>query len=146
MSITRAQIVVAAREYINTPFEHQGRIKGVAVDCVGLIFGVAINTGAIPAGSEIPNDYRRGGDGALMETLLSHYMDKLDSWTDAGIGDVLAMAYSPAIPQHCMIVTARDGDEITVIEAGAQCVVEHRLDASFRRRMHSAYRVKGLVD
>lgn len=38
---TRAEVVAEAREWIGTPFVHQGRVKGVAADCVGLVIGVA---------------------------------------------------------------------------------------------------------
>lgn len=146
MSITRTDILVEARTWLRTKYEHQGRIKGLSVDCVGFIFGVAINTGAIPADSEIPHNYEQGGDGFTMEALLNHYLNKLNAWTDARTGDVLVMAYSPAIPQHCMIVTSHIDDEITVIEAGRDSVVEHRIDDSTKRRLHSAYMVRGIVD
>ena len=35
------KIVKTAREWVNTPFHHQGRVKGDGVDCAGLIIGVA---------------------------------------------------------------------------------------------------------
>ncbi|NDC56413.1 MAG: hypothetical protein EBZ69_06345 [Alphaproteobacteria bacterium] len=35
--LTRMDIVREAREWINTPFKHQGALKGVACDCIGLI-------------------------------------------------------------------------------------------------------------
>lgn len=33
---TRAQIVECARTFLGTPFRHQGRLKGTALDCIGL--------------------------------------------------------------------------------------------------------------
>ena len=35
----------AAREYLGTPFQHQGRLKGMACDCVGLPYMVAEELG-----------------------------------------------------------------------------------------------------
>jgi hypothetical protein len=35
-------IVREARSYIGTPFKHQGREKGVAIDCLGVVLGVAV--------------------------------------------------------------------------------------------------------
>ncbi len=34
-------IVSEARSWLGTPFKHQGRVKGVGCDCIGLIAGVA---------------------------------------------------------------------------------------------------------
>ena len=35
------EVVVEARTWLGTPFRHQGRIKNVGVDCLGLLVGVA---------------------------------------------------------------------------------------------------------
>ena len=39
--IARAEIVRCARTWIGTPFHHQGRLRGVGVDCAGLVIEVA---------------------------------------------------------------------------------------------------------
>src|ERR1044071_9022478 len=41
----RAHLVATARQYIGTPFADQGRVKGLAVDCVGLVLSVAEDCG-----------------------------------------------------------------------------------------------------
>lgn len=38
---TRQQVYECAQTWIGTPFHHQARLKGVGVDCLGLIIGVA---------------------------------------------------------------------------------------------------------
>jgi NlpC/P60 family putative phage cell wall peptidase len=40
MTLTRAQIVVATRDWIGTPYQHQASLKGVGCDCLGLVRGV----------------------------------------------------------------------------------------------------------
>ena len=40
--LTRMDIVREAREWINTPFKHQGALKGVACDCIGLIKAIGM--------------------------------------------------------------------------------------------------------
>ncbi len=40
MTITRDQIVSAARGWVGTPYHHQGSVKGVGCDCLGLVRGV----------------------------------------------------------------------------------------------------------
>ena len=42
---TREQVVAKAREYLKTPFCHQGRIKNQALDCVGLLLCVGEELG-----------------------------------------------------------------------------------------------------
>ena len=39
-AITRAKIVAAARGWIGTPYQHQGSLRGVGCDCLGLVRGV----------------------------------------------------------------------------------------------------------
>jgi hypothetical protein len=41
------QILAAARSWLGTPWRHQGRLKGVAVDCGGLIIGVGKELGLL---------------------------------------------------------------------------------------------------
>ena len=43
----RSRIVATAREYLLTPFHHQGRKKGVGIDCVGLIACVGHELGIL---------------------------------------------------------------------------------------------------
>lgn len=43
--ITVATLLAIARSWIDTPYHHQGRIKGVGVDCIGLIIGIAQDIG-----------------------------------------------------------------------------------------------------
>ena len=40
MSITRSQIVRAARSWIGTPYHHQASLKGAGTDCIGLVRGL----------------------------------------------------------------------------------------------------------
>ncbi len=42
---SRKQISAKAREYLGTKFQHQGRLKGISCDCVGLPYMVAEEMG-----------------------------------------------------------------------------------------------------
>lgn len=136
MNELQHQIIDEAREWLGTPFHHQGRLKGVGVDCVGLIIGVgrALNLqkdyidegdySNIPDGSmeakvndvliRIPRDYRQPGD-------IVHF-----AWT--------------AIPQHLGILT----DQNTVIHAlghdGHGKVVETHLAPAHLKRVRAVFR------
>jgi cell wall-associated NlpC family hydrolase len=45
----RVEIVAAARAWLNTPFHHAGRVKGVGVDCLQLLIAVYAEVGLLPA-------------------------------------------------------------------------------------------------
>lgn len=55
---TRDKIVAAARGWLNTPFHHQGRVKGVGVDCLQLLVAVYQEAGLLPADVD-PGNYAR---------------------------------------------------------------------------------------
>lgn len=48
-------ITQVALTWLNTPYHHQARVKGVGVDCAQLVAGVAEECGLIPAGTVIQN-------------------------------------------------------------------------------------------
>lgn len=45
----RAEIVAVALAWLNTPFHHAGRVKGVGVDCLQLLVAVYSEVGLLPA-------------------------------------------------------------------------------------------------
>ena len=133
----RHKIIAEAREWINTPFQHQGRTKGTAVDCIGLIYGVAKNLGIAPDG--LPQEfigYTRIPDNGKLEQALDKYMDRI-RMSEVQPGDVYLMAYSRHAPQHVGITTGK-----TLIHAFARKCVEHTLSNSWRRRICGAYRFR----
>lgn len=48
MIATRADIVEEAKTWINTPYHHEGRMKGVGVDCAQLLYAVYQACSIIP--------------------------------------------------------------------------------------------------
>jgi cell wall-associated NlpC family hydrolase len=68
MSIAH-DMVLAARECLGTPFQHQGRVPGVGLDCVGVAIyaarGVGLNPVDVQGYGETPNN------GALRTALNS---------------------------------------------------------------------------
>lgn len=47
MTVTRKDAVAEARAWLGTPFQHQGCLKGVACDCIGLVKGVGLALGLV---------------------------------------------------------------------------------------------------
>jgi len=129
-------IINEARGWIDTPFVHQGRTKGQAVDCAGLIIGVAEAIGAIGDFEDLAN-YPRSPDGTMRGVLNKHLDRKLVM--DQKSGDVLFFAFA-RIPQHLAILT----DCNTIIHAYETSgrVVEHIYDDVWRRMVRGVYAFK----
>lgn len=142
-AVTPDSIVLAARSYLGTPFRHQGRLKRVGVDCVGLLVGVARELG-IWGDSIDHTAYRRREDGTiLMEMLETHLVIKsLDD--PLRPGDILAMRHS--VPQHVAIVSeAFPNGEFQIIHALDSGVVEHRLSTRWRRKIVGVFEFPGVA-
>lgn len=131
-------LVEAARGYRGTPFVHQGRVRGIGVDCVGLIAGAARDAG-LPV-SPVPANYGRMPDGQLERELEArcervHYLEEME------VGDILLFRVYSLRPRHVALVTCLD--PLTMIHAyeGAETVAEHTLDMWWFTRIHSIWRL-----
>lgn len=139
---TRQDILLEARAWIGTRWMHQQSLKGVACDCIGLVKGVAINVGLLPADfatrPEVTqfSGYGRRPDGRLIRAL-DLFLDRV---TRPELGDVLLMRFDQN-PQHVAIVS-----DIGIIHshASARRVVEHRLDDLWTQRIVAIYRFRGV--
>ena len=148
--ITRDAVVAEARTWLDTPFRHQGRLKGVGVDCLGIIVEVGKAIGAVSRSAVNATDYgdataidyghipkpSRMGDG-----LRTHLVSI--SIASAGAGDIVWMAWRTELhPQHLGILT-----DIGILHAysGIKKVVEHPLDTAWRARFKAAYRFPGVA-
>lgn len=105
--IGRAAIVEEARTWLGTPFQHQARLKGVGVDCLGLI-------GEVGAALKLPGteawrtseEFRGYGPTPRPDLLLAaceRYLDRI-ALASVGLGDILLMAFK-VFPQHFAIVS-----------------------------------------
>lgn len=130
--VTRAAVVAEARSWINTPFHHQAEIKGIGVDCGGLMRGVSIALGLIPANYRdlVPpslHGYSREPHGDLGRELCDLYLHRIDPAT-VRPGDVVVVQWNGP-PRH-MAIVASDGNGPTMIHAENERwkkVVEHTL-------------------
>jgi len=142
-NITPREIVESARAALGTPFRHQGRSAGRALDCAGLIVHVANrNNFAISdreAYPELPN-------GELEAVLAQHVAAGVIhriALPEMQPGDVVLMRFEkePA-PRHLGIL----GYDNTLIHAWAITgkVCEHLIDAAWLRRIVGAWRFSGV--
>lgn len=138
--VTGRQIVKEARTYIGTPFHHQGRLKGIGVDCVGLLTGVVKALGMLDYDN---TTYSRDPDGATLMNELKKVADEISIQT-AAIGDVLVFWISSKTkkPQHLAIKTEKG---IIHTYAHVRKVVETSFDSVWTKRLVAAFRMKGVA-
>ena len=101
--VTRADVVAAARGWLETPYRHQHRAKGHGVDCAGLVIGVARELGLVAPSFDV-NGYAPTPDGKSLLRLCDQFMRRIG--LDAiQPGDVLVYQFSSSLgPQHLGIV------------------------------------------
>ncbi len=136
-------VEATAREYIGTRWHHQGRVKGVGVDCVGLVICVARDLGL--------GDFTTGGGYGRLPTggrLRAGLTADLDSvpMTEMQPGDVVLMRFSGE-PQHVAILSDMGG-RLGLIHAHAtqRKVVEHGLDDVWKSRIVAVFRFKDVQE
>lgn len=128
--MTPADFIAAARSYVGVPFHHQGRTRH-GVDCIGLVVCAARDVGLVLADR---TDYPRDPNG-LLPVEMARQFAAVES---AQGGDILLMRFRGE-PQHVAILAGT-----TLIHGYASIgrVVEHGLDAKWRRRIVATYRLK----
>lgn len=134
-------IVDYAQECARTPFRHQGRVKGLGMDCAGLL-AYCLDRAGLPYKDE--NGYGRNPfDGTLERALDDQPSLERIPTGEAQRGDVLLMRLIRS-PQHIAIHVGDIGGHPYVIHASEQHggVVTHRLDAVWGARVMRAYRVR----
>jgi NlpC/P60 family putative phage cell wall peptidase len=137
---TRDQIVKEARQYLGTPFKHQGRIKGVGCDCAGIIVNIAKMLGI---DFWEYSGYGRTPDGKSLENCISQLL-QIDP-ADLKPGDVMLFKIR-RMPQHLAIAT--DGGMIHSFyrRSDGGRVVEHNLDDRWKKRIVKCFRFPGVTD
>jgi NlpC/P60 family putative phage cell wall peptidase len=133
------KIVLSARSWLGTPFKHQGRVKQVGCDCIGLLVGVVGELGlkderGMSLTQYDQQNYARVPDGKLFKNTLDNVLSKS---IEMQAGNVLLMKFHRE-PQHVAIVGA-DAKTIIHCYQAAGKVVEHRLDELWRKRIVKIY-------
>lgn len=134
------RIAIEAESWVGTPFRHQGRIKGRAVDCAHFVALVAIGAGL--TGIEIPHNYRPQEDGAVMLQLLDKYLVGVRT-VDRSRGHILVfcddLRRDVDTPRHLVIVSEITKATTYIINATEQGVRRHRIDSRWEKRLHSTW-------
>ncbi len=138
MTPTAADIIAAARETLGTPFRHQGRRAGQALDCAGVICHVCDRLG-VPYAA--PLDYPRRPYAGQLEAVLNAQPALSRVPGEPQPGDILLMRFARD-PQHLGIWT---GETLIHSWESAGKVAEHGMDDDWRRRIVAVYRIRGLA-
>lgn len=134
MTIKRADIVAAAREYLDAPFLHQGRTKQ-GIDCLGLIKVVG---DAVGYSLVIPENYSRAPNGLalLRGTEERLFKPERQGFNFIKEGDVvLSWGWQDGVPQHFSIATTLFSKRamIHAFERAGK-VVEHNVQPIWGKR------------
>lgn len=134
--MTPEAFVSCAREYVGTQWIHQGRLKGVGVDCIGILRCAATEKGIQFA--DITGYAAAPSGNAMVEALEARFIRVPK--TDLRLGNVMAFYGADHNPWHVGIVS--NEDPVSMIHAWRNIreVKEVRLIDAYRRRIHSVWR------
>jgi NlpC/P60 family putative phage cell wall peptidase len=142
---TAADVVQEARAWIGTPYRHQGSLKGVGCDCLGLVRGVwrALYGAEPERAPPYAPDWAEAARGEPFAEAGLRHMVVVDPARFAA-GDVLLFRWRERLAaKHAGIATA--ADRMVHAHDGA-AVAEVPLAPWWRRRIAYAFRFPGVSD
>ncbi|MBM3562088.1 MAG: peptidase P60 [Alphaproteobacteria bacterium] len=143
--MTRADIVVAARRWIGTPYAHQASLLHVGCDCLGLVRGVwrdliGQEPEATPAYT--PDWAEASGAETLFDAAKRHFASI--PLCDFREGDVLLFRFRDHLPaKHLGVATS--ASHMVHAHAGAR-VTEVAIGAHWRKKLAAAFAFPGVAD
>lgn len=135
--MTPHDVIVEARKWVGTPFRHQGHTLGSGVDCIGLVYGVALKLELTDAKFR---PYGREPFNGLLESVLNENLVKVHK-KEMTEGDILLFRFA-RYPQHVGFYTGRS--VIHSYQNIGKCI-EHILDDKWKRRIVDVYRFREFV-
>lgn len=159
MKRSTTEVVQKAREYLGTPFQHQGRLKGIALDCVGLPLCVAEDLGLVDS-KGVP--FRRTDNANYTAQPLDAFVHReavrrliQKDIADIAPGDLITLRV-PRVPCHVAIVSAvSNAFGLGMIHAYSGyatkklpngSTVEHILDEKWMRRIEGVFSFPGVTN
>jgi cell wall-associated NlpC family hydrolase len=134
LSEWQVKIVAEARSLIGTPFQHQARLPGVALDCAGELIIVGRRIGSVPADFD-ETGYPKAADGRTLMAYLDRFLERIYGAPQAG--DVGVYVWGGLHAHHVgVLVPYRHGGLSIVHAAGPNPpakVLESRLLPHMRR-------------
>lgn len=143
--MTRADIVVAARRWIGTPYAHQASLIHVGCDCLGLVRGVwrdVIGQEPESAPAYTPDWAEASGAETLLDAAKRHF--KSIPLSDFREGDILLFRFRDYLPaKHLGVATS--ATHMIHAHAGVG-VAEVAIGAHWRKKLVAAFAFPGVAD
>lgn len=131
---SRAELVAEARTYLETPFHHQGRVKGTGIDCAGVLANL-VNFMGYDVRER--TNYGQSGNADLFLDGLRKVMVHVDEDEQILPGDFLLFPRGPG-DYHGSVAT--DPGRMLHAWADRGKVVEHSMGRRWMRKLHSVWR------
>lgn len=140
MKWTTDKLLSVSREYIGTPYHHEARLKGVGIDCVGLVICTHAELG-IHLPDAIP--YPQYPPAGLLNDCLKKADLQIVPKADARAGDFATFwIHQPGVATHLGVLTDK-GLIHCYTQVGS--VVEHWMTAKWSKRLVSIRRSKHIL-
>ncbi len=145
--IAATHVVEVARSWVGTRWRHQACAKGVGVDCVHFIAGVARELGIKEAADFFAtpafHNYGRTPDPAVLYGGCDSLMTQVPL-AEATLGDVLVIKFGKH-PMHFAFLSNLAPRRMVHAWARRREVVEHGLEEPWVSRIDRVYRLPGVV-
>lgn len=144
---TRNSVIREARQWLDTPYQHQAMVRGAGVDCVGFIVGVGLASGVLHLSTNERKAY--AGYGRLpnpkkMRFFMEEHLIEI-SEANAHTGDVVWIQWREGLPMHLALIgTHKGGKTLMHAVADAGKVVEHSLTPQWDERITSFWKYPGV--
>ena len=139
-SLEKTELIVnTARSWVGTPYHHQASLKGVGVDCIGLVRGVYRELYGVEPPELLNYSADWGDSNGNEEIVLAAYRYLEPVPLDAlQPGDVILVRWAKhRVAKHCMILT-HDGRAVHAYNRAP--VTEIHLSDWWRQRIVYAFR------
>lgn len=141
-------VIKVALTYVNTPYHHLGRLKGVGIDCAGVIVETMKELGLDT--SFDMKAYQRVADGLKLAQLCHNYaiMKPIkDGHYDFEDGDIILFNFV-GNPQHLGFYYNNNGMDYFIHAYNdplVNKVIKQRLDSKWKKRISGVFKIKGVV-
>ena len=140
-----SDILLEARTWIGTPFCHQGRLKQVSCDCIGLIMGVARHLQIRSQQGGLLHEYDTNIYARIpRDNILEYSLDMHLCTTDhLFVGAVALFSLNNHRLQHVGIISDYKDNKFGLIHAYFDIgrVAEHYLDSVWSNRLYKIYQL-----
>ncbi len=143
----RDLIVQEALTWQGTQYHHRACVKGVGVDCTGLIEGIGKALGVLPPTWEPPlysPEWHLHHNEQVLLTVLAALACSPRALDARQPGDMVIFQYG-RVASHTAVLVARDPDYIVHASSEARCVVHQRLSGPLMQRLRAVYTFPGMT-